>query len=345
MSKKRVTIYDIAAELGITASYVSRALNDYPSVNKDIVEMVKKKAAELNYKHNSFAANLRQGSSKTIGVIVPHISHSFFSETIAGIEEVCMENGHSLVICQSHESFKKESLAIETLIRQNVDCIFISISIETRSTTYLEEIIKNDIGLIQFDRYLDNMRGYCVTNDNSQASYNAVTELLNAGYKRIAFLGGPECISIFRDRKQGYHNAMRDNGLTIIPDFIVSDVLGKEPAFKASLALLSLPEPPDAFFVVSDHQSLGVLAAADHLNVSVPNQLGIIGFANEFFTTLTTPTLSSIDQHSRALGRHTANLYFNSFLRNRGDVGKGERLIIESELILRKSSKKENSLF
>src|ERR671927_63104 len=120
MINKRVTIFDLAKELGMSASYVSRALNNHPAVSKKIVELVKKKATELNYKRNSQAANLRQGSSKTMGVIVPQINQSFFSEAIAGIEEACFANNHSLIICQSHESYKQECLAIETLIHQNV---------------------------------------------------------------------------------------------------------------------------------------------------------------------------------------------------------------------------------
>jgi DNA-binding LacI/PurR family transcriptional regulator len=340
MIKKRVTIYDIATSLGITASYVSRALNNYPSVNKDIVEMVKKKAAELNYKHNSSAANLRQGHSKTIGVIVPHINQSFFSDAIAGIEEVCVEHNHSLIICQSHESYKQECLAIETLIRQNVDCIFISVSTETYLTKYLEEILDHGISLIQFDRYVDIESGYRITNNNKQASHQAVEQLINNGYKRIAFLGGPDHISTFRDRREGYQDAVKKARLSLPSTFIVADTLGVEPAFKASYDLLSAPEPPDAFFTVSDHQSLGVLQAAKRFGIKVPEELGIIGFANEFFTELITPALSSIDQHSKDMGRSTANLYFNSILKKNGlqtDVG---QQVIESELIVRESSMK-----
>src|SRR5215211_6297049 len=133
MRQKRVTIYDLARELDMSASYVSKALNNHPSLNEKVKESVRKKALELNYKINSHAANLRQGSSKTIGVIVPHINKSFFSEAIAGIEEVCFQNNHSLIICQSQESYKQECKAIDTLIHQNVDCILISISAETQS--------------------------------------------------------------------------------------------------------------------------------------------------------------------------------------------------------------------
>ncbi|MBD0333387.1 MAG: LacI family DNA-binding transcriptional regulator, partial [Chitinophagaceae bacterium] len=202
MIGKRVTIYDLAKELGISASYISRALNDHPSISEKVKESVKKKARELNYKHNSHAANLRRGSSRTLGVIVPKINESFFSEAIAGIEEACFENNYSLIICQSHESYQQECKAIDTLIHQNVDCILISISSETNSSTYLEEIQRNHIQLVQFDRCMDSVDSYKVVNDNKEASLNAVRHLIKQGYNRIAFLGGPEKLTVFRDRKE-----------------------------------------------------------------------------------------------------------------------------------------------
>ena len=191
MNSKRVTIYDLAKELGISASYISKALNDHPAISSKVKEAVKKKAVELNYRQNSYAANLRQGTSKTIGVIVPHINQSFFSEAIAGIEEICFQKNHSLIICQSHESFKQECMAIDTLIHQNVDCILISVSAETQSASYLETIRKNRIQLIQFDRCIDTLDSYKVLNDNIDSSYNAVKNLVDEGYKKIALLGGP----------------------------------------------------------------------------------------------------------------------------------------------------------
>ena len=148
MAQKRYTIYDIAKELGIAASAVSKALNNQKGVSKDVKERVLQKAAEMNYKHNSHAANLRRGSSKTIGVIVPHLNQRFFSDAIAGIEEACFENNHRLVICQSHNSYEKESIAIQTLIQHNVDCILISISSETTSDEHLTEVLENNIHLV-----------------------------------------------------------------------------------------------------------------------------------------------------------------------------------------------------
>jgi len=338
MRNKRVTIYDLAKELGISASYISRALNNHPSISAKVKENVRKKATELNYKHNSHAANLRQGSSKTIGVIVPQINQSFFSEAISGIEEACAENNHSLIICQSHESFKHECLAIDTLIHQNVDCILISVSAETHSTAHLETIKQNNIELIQFDRCIDQLDSYKVLNDNMEASYEVAKTLIQAGYKRIAFLGGPEHQTTFKRRKEGYLKAIKEASLAIPYNFIVDDALGKEKAAKIAAELLALKEAPDAFFTVSDHQSLGVLQTAESIGLKVPEHLGIFGFANEAFAEIIKPALSSVDQKSKDLGKCAANVYFKNILKSKGTVIADKLEIIKSEIIARRSS-------
>jgi DNA-binding LacI/PurR family transcriptional regulator len=343
MSGKRVTIYDIAKELGISASYISRALNDHPSISEKVKEAVKKKAVELNYRHNAYAANLRQGSSKTIGVIVPHINQSFFSDAIAGIEEACFENNYSLIICQSHESFKQECKAIDTLIHQNVDCILISVSAETQSPSHLCTIKENNIELIQFDRCLEKLESYQVLNDNEAVAYDAVNTLIEEGYKKIAFIGGPTHITLFVSRKKGYLKAVKEAGLVIPYNFIVDNMLSKEKAIEVASELLALPEPPDAFFNVSDHQSLGVVQVAENLGVKIPEQLGVFGFANEDFTDIIKPALSSVDQKSKELGRHAANLYFNKIRKGKGEISTDKTEIIKSEIIIRQSSKKTGS--
>jgi LacI family transcriptional regulator len=338
MRNKRVTIYDLARELGVSASYISRALNNHPSISEKAKEAVRKKSVELNYKHNSHAANLRQGLSRTIGVIVPHINQSFFSEAIAGIEEVCFENNYSLIICQSHELFKQECKAIDTLIHQNVDCILISVSAETQSYNHLENIKKHNIGLVQFDRCVDQMPGHRVLNDNKEASYSVANNLFQQGYKRIAFLGGPNHLAIFRKRKEGFLMALKESGFTIPYNFIVEDALSKEEAMKIAAELLTLQDRPDAFLTVSDHQSLGILEVAESLGIKIPDQLGIFGFANEAFTNIIKPSLSSVDQKSKELGKRAAKIYFEKMLKSKGAVHIEQEEIIKSEIIARQSS-------
>ena len=340
MNGKRVTIYDLARELGISASYVSRALNDQKGISEKIKEAVKNKAVELNYRHNSRAANLRRGSSKTLGVIVPHINQSFFSEAIAGIEEACFKNNYSLIICQSHESFKQECLAVATLIHHNVDCVLISISAETKTAMHLDEIITNHIGLVQFDRYLDAVDSYKVVNDNREVSYHAVQHLIQQGYHRIAFIGGPDYLSVFKQRKEGYLEAIETGGLTIPAPLMVDNAFSKEAAIAAANTLLRLPEPPDAFFTVTDFQALGIIQVANELNISIPGQLGVFGFANEAFTQLIKPSLSSINQNSKELGKCAADLYFDNMEKNT-QVKTFKKIIMPSEIIIRESSSRQ----
>jgi len=279
----------------------------------------------------------------TLGVIVPYINQSFFSEAIAGIEEICLSNNYNLIICQSNESYIQECKAIDTLIQQHVDCILISISAETHSYSHLETIINHNIELVQFDRCTDSINTYKVVNDNKESSYNVVKNLINEGYKRIAFIGGPEHLTVFSDRKKGYIKAVKEACLAIPCDFIIEDALSKEKAFKIAEELLRLPFRPDAFFTVSDHQSLGILQAANSLGIKVPELLGIFGFANEAFTEIIKPTLSSVNQKSKELGKHAANLYFKSLIKLSSEGSKNIKETIISEIIVRESSSRKST--
>ena len=307
MNRKRVTIYDLAKAMGLSPSYISKALNDYPMINIKMKEKIQMTAQKLNYKHNSYAANLRKGISRTIGVIVPNINKKFFSEIISGIENVCFENDYGLIICQSQESFEKECKAIETLIRQNVDCIMISITAETQSTEYLQNIINNDIILIQFDRYIENFNTFKVLNDNEFMAYEATRHLISKGYRKIAFLGWVEQLTINKLRIGGYLRALKESNL---PSLIFDNAIQKERTAEVATKLLKSIEPPDAFVTFADHQALIVLQVAKSLGIEVPEQLGIIGSGNDSLTEITTPTLSTIDQKSIDLGKQAADLYF-----------------------------------
>lgn len=337
---KRVTIYDIARTIGIAPSSVSKALNDLPSVSDNIKALVKATAKELNYRHNINAANLRRGSSRTIGVIVPKINVGFFSDAIAGMEEACYDNNHRLIICQSDESYKKEVKAVETLIQQNVDCIIISLSQETRSTEHLREITDHHVHLVQFDRVDDAIASHRIVNDNKNAAYKAVKHLVDQGYKRIALLGGPDYLPVYKDRKEGYIKAIREAELDIPYHYILDNSLKTEAAMASATSLLRHQKPPDAFFTVTDHAALGVLKAAISLGLKVPEQVGIIGFANEIFSDVISPSISTVDQKSRQLGKAAANIYFTRVLGQLTTQKRPrfEKQVIESSIIVRESS-------
>jgi LacI family transcriptional regulator len=309
--KKRTTIYDIAEKLNITASSVSRALNNRNYVNEATKELILKTAAELNYKRNVLASNLRMGKTKTIGVVVPRINQNFFSNVIVGLEDATYQKGYNLIICQSNESHEKEIQCINTLINQHVDCIVISVSVGSNDYSHLQNVLDHGIQLIQFDRIIDELETLKVINDNEQASMEAVSHLIEQGYKRIALLEGPQELGIFSQRKAGYLKALKKHNIPQDNELIVENAWTKELGAEATRKLLSLPNPPDAIFAsTSDFSALGVLEVANAMNFKVPSQLGICGYANEPFTELTTPSITTIDQFSVYMGKTIANLYF-----------------------------------
>lgn len=339
MNNKRVTIYDLAKAINLSPSYISKALNNHPSVGDKMKEKVRKAAKDLNYKHNSYAANLRMGISKTIGVIVPHINKSFFSELIAGIEEICFEHDYGLIICQSQESYEKECRAIDTLIRQNVDGILISVSAETNSSEHLQNIINHDTILIQIDRFIENFNSYKVTNDNEKLAYNATMHLINQGYQNIVFLGWTEQLTIDQLRKRGYLQAMKTSGLT---SHIYDNAIQKDRTKEIITLLLSSNTPPDAFLTFSDEQALCVLQVANSLGIKVPQELGIIGSGNDILTEITTPTLSAVNQKSIEIGRKAANLYFEILAGKNDNPVEIKEEIIQAEIIGRESTAKNS---
>jgi LacI family transcriptional regulator, repressor for deo operon, udp, cdd, tsx, nupC, and nupG len=339
--RKRITIYDIAAKLNITASSVSRALNNSSHVNEATKNLVLKTAAELNYKRNVLASNLRMGKTKTIGVVVPRINQNFFSNVISGIEDATYQKGYNLIICQSNESREKEIKCVNTLMNQHVDCIVISVSVDSDDHSHLKNVIDQGIQLIQFDRVAEELETLKVINDNELASMEAVSHLIEQGYKRIALLEGPQNLNIFRQRKSGYLNALKKFGLPIVNELIIENAWTKELGAKATRKLLSLPEPPDAIFAsTSDFSALGVLDVAHAMHVKVPSQLGICGYANESFTEITTPSITTVDQFSLHMGKTIANLYFEE-MENKNTVTTPRIISIKPQLIVRASTRKK----
>ncbi|RYD94268.1 MAG: LacI family transcriptional regulator [Sphingobacteriales bacterium] len=342
--KKRTTIYDIAEKLNITASSVSRALNNSNHVNEETKKLILKTAAELNYKRNILASNLRKGESKTIGVVVPRINQNFFSNVISGIEETTYSKNFNLIICQSNESHEKEIKCVNALINQHVDCIIISVAVEGTDYTHLQNVIDHGIQLIQFDRVADELQTLKVINDNEQGTLEGITHLIEQGYKRIALLEGPQTLNIFRQRKAGYLKALRKHGLPIIDELIIENAWTKELGAEGTRKLLSLPEPPDAIFAsTSDFSALGVLEVATSMGFKVPNDLGVLGYANEPFTELTSPSISTIDQFTHYMGKTIANLYFQES-ENKETAVIPRTISVKPKLIIRASTSRNQSI-
>lgn len=342
--QKRTTIYDIAKKLNIAASSVSRALSNSSKVNPATKALILKTAAEMNYQQNVMASNLRKGSNRTIGVVVPRINQGYFSNIIAGMEDITYDKGYNLIICQSNELHAREVDCVNTLINQHVNCIVISIAAEKGGHEHLRQVIDHRIRLIQFDRVVDELETFKVINDNERASSEAVSHLIEQGYQRIALLEGPQNLDIFRQRKEGYLNALRKHGLPVMEELMCENAWTKELSAEATRKLLRMKNPPDAIFAsTSDFSALGVLEVATQLGISVPDELGICGYSNEPFTEITSPSITTIDQYSFSMGKTIANLYFQEMEVADLDV-EPKVMSIKPKLIVRNSTNRWLSL-
>jgi len=338
--QKRTTIYDIAKRLNIAASSVSRALSNSPKVNAATKALILKTAAEMNYQQNVMASNLRKGSNRTIGVVVPRINQGYFSNIIAGMEDITYNKGYNLIICQSNELHAREVDCVNALINQHVNCIVISIAAEPGGHEHLQQVLDHQIRLIQFDRVVDELETFKVINDNERASSEAVSHLIQQGYQRIALLEGPQNLDIFRQRKEGYLSALRKHGLPVLEELMCENAWTKELSAEATRKLLGMKNPPDAIFAsTSDFSALGVLEVATQLGISVPEQLGICGYSNEPFTEITSPSITTIDQYSFSMGKTIANLFFQEM--EVADLHTEPKIMsIKPKLLVRKSTQR-----
>lgn len=337
MVKKHTTIHDIARELNVSASTVSRALQDHPRISAATRKAVKEVADRYSYRPNVVASSLRKGKSRTVGVIVPRINRNFFAHVIGGMEEILASFGYHLIICQSHENLENEKAAINTLMHARVDAILLSISMETSDTTHIRSLYERGVSLFFFDRAVESIPcGSVVVNDRSGA-YLSVKHLLKQGYRRIIHVAGSSLIPVYRERKQGYLDAMQEAGIEVKSEWIMEKPLiqaGGEAAFREGNGWRKKAE---AYFCAGDFAALGILQQARIAGIRVPHDLGISGFANEPFTAFLTPSLTTVDQRGWEMGQKVAEMFLQCEQAG-SEAHPCEQLVLDPELIIRESS-------
>ncbi|WP_299322852.1 LacI family DNA-binding transcriptional regulator [uncultured Maribacter sp.] len=338
MNKKRTTLKDIANVLGISTAAVSKALNDDARISVKTKKAVKQVAKELNYQPNHLASALRKGKSKLVGVIVPRTNSHFFSSVVESMEGVLNKAGYNIIITQSNESFEKECNNIDTLLYLQVDGIIASMANETVDLSYYEKIKSNGIPLILFDRGENDLNVDYVGINDYDSSHMIIEHLVAQGCKRIAHIGGYRRTRIFNNRIRGYIDAIKKHDLPHDDELLIESSLTLEDGRQQIENLLALKNRPDAVYVASDYAALGALQVLKEKNIKVPEEIKLVGFGNEPFTSLVTPSITSISQHSVKIGKLAADTFLSYVDK---DVVKQSlnKIILDSELIIRDSSK------
>ncbi|WP_258099805.1 LacI family DNA-binding transcriptional regulator [Marinoscillum pacificum] len=337
MKGKKTTIHEIAKALNTTASTVSRALNNNPRISEETRNKVLKMAEKLGYEPNTMAASLRRGHSKIIGIIVPYADRIFFSSVIRGIEEEVKKSGYNVIICQSYEKIENEVDDVNALMAAQVAGIIISISRETNKYDHLKKVMNKNKPLVLFDRTAETINTSSVAIDDFQGAYSAVNHLIENGFKQIAFFSGNKKVSIFRERFRGYQAAMRDNNLLIPDEYIIEVPSDVDQGKLVTQQLMSLPNPPDAICSSSDFSALGAIKWLKENNFKVPDDVGVIGFGNDPFTQYLEPTMTSVDQKSKDMGKTAAQVLLEQ-LEGKNSIAR--KVLLSPELIIRDSSQK-----
>lgn len=338
---KKITIHDIAGELKVTFSTVARALNDHPGISEATKKAVKETAERLGYRQNKLASSLRSGKTHVIGVIVPSLHVTFFSSVVHGLERILNDNGYRILLFQSNESLEQEKKGIETFLQSRVDGIIASITTETQEFDHYLDIRKRNTPLILFDRTVEQLIVPSVTIDDYKGGFIATEHLIKQGYKNIVHITASQDIPIFKKRLAGYLDALKKYNLEIREELIIKGNFSIELGRSAIRDLKRRNVNYDAVFALEDFTAMGVIQQLKSENISIPDEVGVIGFANESFGELVTPQLSTIDQQTVKMGEEAAKLFLNIKAdKKQSENPKVETVVLEPILLARNSTKK-----
>lgn len=340
-NKKKSTIKDIADALNITPSAVSRALHDHPRISDKTKEAVRKKAEELEYQPNQLASALRNGRSNLVGVIIPRTNSYFFSSVVESLEEELNKNGYNVVVTQSNESFEKECRNIEALLQIQVDGIIASMANETVDLSPYNKIKEKGVPLIFFDRGENDLEVDFIGIDDYESSQMIVKHLVDQGCKRIAHIGGFSRTRIYKERIKGYKDALKKYDLPQDDSLLLEGELTIKDGREKMLELLSLDKIPDAIYAAGDYAALGALQIMQEKGIKVPEDIALVGFSNEPFTSLVSPPITTVNQHNYDIGKLAAKQFLMR-VNDKKLKPKLNKIILQPELVERASSLKKS---
>jgi len=337
--KNKVTIYDLAQKLGTTASTVSRALQDNPRISVKTREAVKKLARELNYMPDPIAHHLRTGRGNVLGVVVPRIDRNFFASFISSFQSAAQAAGFQIIIAASNERADEEYAALKSLIQKKVDGIALSLSVNTQNAAEYANLSQmHNIPLVFFDRLPVDWQDYdTISNDNYQIGYDAVIQLHRRGCQKIGHFSGPQNQRSYIDRFRGYRQALDDLHLDYRQEWVIPGIT-IETGYDAAQKILQMQDRPDGIFSAGDFPAITAMDTFRKKGLRIPDDIAIIGVANEPFDAYLATPLSSFELNQVRMGEQTANILIS---RIKGDeentLESPAHTIIKHDLIMRES--------
>ena len=335
-NQKRISLKDLAHELGVSIATVSRALRNSPEIGQEMQMKVKELAKRLNYRPNPFAQSLRKEGPRIIGVVVPNLVTHFYAAVLDGIEDEARRAGYSVISSNSHESCEDEMRAIDNFVNLHVEGIIASVSQNTTDYSHFEKVSKMGIPLVFFGRTCLPDLFSSVTANGDVAAQEATQHLIDTGSRRVAFLGGPNHLDMVKRRKHGYLEALRDNRIPIDRELVVCNRIDFDLVVEATKQLLQIENRPDAILAVNDTVTFAAFNAVKEMGLRIPEDVALIGFTDDQHARYVTPQMSAIEDQSYKMGCVAYDLLQKSIS---GDPNKYKK-IVPQKLVIRGSSDK-----
>ena len=336
MRKGSVTIKDIAKKTGISITTVSRALSNNPHVRKETRELIQAIARKYNYVPSYRALSLRSNRTHTIGIVVPQLTHEFFSKVIRGAERYAQDNRYKVVLCPSNDSYEREVAHMERLLSGRVDGIIACISNETRDYSHFTRCVAQDVPLVFFDCVVEGLDVPKVVLDDFNAGYQAVKHLVDQGCQHIAYIGGPEHVSVNYQRYLGYKKALSEAGHPLNLQTTVHCPTDHRDHGESYTEQLMQTEDIDGIFAATDILAIAAIRAIKAKGLKVPEDIAVVGFSNWTIGKVYEPTLTTMSQPGAKIGGKAAQALIQ--LINAPNENHARRIIVESDLLVRQSS-------
>ncbi|WP_316811794.1 LacI family DNA-binding transcriptional regulator [Pedobacter heparinus] len=341
-----VTLKDIAKALNLSISTISKALNDSHEIGAETKQKVLDYAKKHHYSPNRMAKGLKEGKSRSIGVVVCSLDNNVIAQMLDGIHKAASDKSYQIIIMQSKESEKLESACIELLYAGGVDGILISPAYETINFSYLIALQESGLPIVLFDRLIDQINTHKVGADNFKGAYDATMHLIDNGYKNIAHLNTNTILSIATDRLNGYKQALADRGIKYRPELLRSCNYTDANKLNEDLELaikyyMDLKDKPDAIFTATDQISTRCLVLLNKLGYKIPDDVALIGFTNTELADAMNPPLSTVHQPAFEIGLLAAEKLLS--LIERKDLSEGyETVMLPTHIKVRVSSQSPN---
>ena len=341
MMRKKVTLKQIAKELDVSISTVSKSLKNSLEISEDTRQKVQAFAKLYNYKPNNIALSLKNRKTKTICIIIPEIIHHFFATVISGVENVANENGYNVLVCLSDESFDKEVINMETLANGSIDGFIMSLSKETQQKKdfhHIIEVINQGMPVVMFDRVTNDILCDKVIIDDSLAAFNATQYLIDKGFKKIALISTVDYVSVGKLRTEGYIKVLKNNDIKVDENIILK--IEDTENFEHSIANLLKDNTIEAIFAVNELFAVTAIKEANKIGKKIPENISVIGFTDGIISKYSSPSITTVSQNGIKMGGKAAKMLIDR-LESDEEEPQNEQYsteVIETELVKREST-------